>query len=347
MTQQGQHNDIRSFAANFAFEEAATCFRSLSVRLLSLARTERGKTNQQMVSLLGLGRAEDSRRRLTELAHEMVSSALEQQQEVMKKPKPAQQKAARPNNLQDLIAEQRAYRRVGFTSEVFELQGMINEKKKDTSNDKSQEDDRLIKQRLAAMEMRQRQRSDELHSTQQAETDQLIQTQMNDYQQLLERQANEMHQLVENVTAMMTIGSGWTPSSSSESGGVVSWALALKKHRFRPSRELAAQIENVKKLSEMHAHATMLIELQAKAEELEKRERDIWRKNTMRQVLGNDRGSLASQMVHSHKVSQEKLKDHHVQKLRLLEKTHQVAVTVLEGQFRCATPVKAQHPLTG
>jgi len=271
---------------------------------------------------------------VTELAHEMVSSALEQQDDTSSKPKVLQPKVTKPNNLQDLIAEQRAYRRVGFTSEVFELQTAINEKKKDKSNDKSAEDEKLVKQRLTAMEMRQRKRSDELHQSHQQEMDTLIQTQMTDYQNLLEKQANEMHQLVENVTAMMTIGSGWTPSASAPEGGVVPWAMQLKKHRFRPSRELASLIENVKKLSELHSNATMLIELQQKAEALEKRERDVWRKNTMRQVLGNDRGSLASQMVAAHKVAQEKLKDHHKQKQRILEKTQQAAVTVLEGQFR-------------
>ena len=140
-------------------------------------------------------------------------------------------KQVRELKLQDLIAEQRAYRRVGFTSEVFELQHAINNKRAEGQGDKAEEDDKLTKQRLMAMEMRQNKRAAELQQSQQAETEKLIDAQMRDYQQLLERQADEMHQLVENVTAMMTIGASWTPvvQGSPDQGGSLSWAVQLKK----------------------------------------------------------------------------------------------------------------------
>lgn len=305
---------------------------------------ERKKTSAQLVGLLGM-RASEARRKMTELAHEKVSNALEQQAE-MEEQKAAQlapltrdrSGAQEFMSLQDLVAEQRAYKRVGFTQEVFELQSLINDKKGDAEGDKVTEDEKLIKQRTAAMEIRQRRRSIELQKAQQSETEIIITSQMTEYQTLLEKQADEMHQLVENVTAMMTIGQGWTPAprANESVNDIVSWAIQLKKHRFRPSRELAALMSNVTKLGELHSQASMLKQLQDQSDALEKREREIWRKSTMRAVLGNDRGSLASQLVAGHKVAQEKLKDHHRQKLRALDKTHGAAVTTLEGQFRCA-----------
>ena len=297
-----------------------------------------------MLNLLGIPHADEARRKMTELVHDKVVTALGQQCQWGVKAGTEQSAELPPVELQDLIAEQRAYRRVGFTSEVFELQHAINNKRAEGQGDKAEEDDKLTKQRLMAMEMRQNKRAAELQQSQQAETEKLIDAQMRDYQQLLERQADEMHQLVENVTAMMTIGASWTPvvQGSPDQGGSLSWAVQLKKHRFRPSRDLAALTSNVSKLGEVHAGASILRELQQKAEGLERHEREVWRKQTMRVILGSDRGSLASQLVAGHKVAQEKIKDHHRQRMRILYKVHDRARTTLEGQFRCARAQR--HP---
>jgi len=57
-----------------------------------------------------------------------------------------------------------------------------------SSGDKTEEDAKLAKQRLAAMEMRQRKRAQELQQVQTTETETCIEQQMVDYSSLLERQ---------------------------------------------------------------------------------------------------------------------------------------------------------------
>ena len=69
-----------------------------------------------------------------------------------------------------------------------------------------------------------------------------------EYDDLLARQAEETHELLETVTAMISLGQGWSMPAVA---GAPPWLASIRKHRFRPSRKLTELQATVAKLGEI------------------------------------------------------------------------------------------------
>ncbi len=130
---------------------------------------------------------------------------------------------------------------------------------------------------------------------------------------------------------MVALGSAWAPTSISHSKP---WMAQLKKHRFRASWQLSELQTQVQKLTEVSPTSRKVIDLGRQAEELARFEMEVWKERLMSAALGDASTSIISQLVAAHKLAQTKLRDHHEQKNRLLEKQQASAVRMLEGQFR-------------
>eukprot|EP00965_Chrysotila_dentata_P213851 6187873-Pleurochrysis_carterae.AAC.1 len=142
------------------------------------------------------------------------------------------------------------------------------------------------------MEERQQARREALMDTQQAEIDKAIETHKAEAKQLLQKQADEMNELVEGVTAMITLGPNWSAKQvASEGTNAPPWLHHLKKHRFRPSKELAEVNAQMSKLGDLSSNSSLMHELQQKAATLEKKERELWKNNVLRSVLGHEKGT--------------------------------------------------------
>jgi len=113
---QGVFNSVKDFAAGKATSE------------------DRQRAQRQIVDVLRLDRVDEVQRRMAELAQEKVNVAL-----VQSAPRADRSTAANPGarihkdesmmtmeGLQDIMAEQRAYKRIGFTTEVVTLQKEID-----------------------------------------------------------------------------------------------------------------------------------------------------------------------------------------------------------------------------
>ena len=321
---QGEVDSVKSFAADAAGNE------------------ERARTGRQIMDLLRLNKLAEAQRLMGELTREKVTKALRAEEVdehdvlVQKKAAAAADEAAPAESLEDLLTQERVLRRVGFLEEVHEVQKTIDSTREAESRKQAESESRFLKQRMLGLEMRQRQRIAETHGRHEAEMGAAMRACQGEYDDLLARQAEETHELLETVTAMISLGQGWSMPAVV---GAPPWLASIRKHRFRPSRKLTELQATVAKLGEIgettggRSNARHEAAVEAAAA-LERSERDGWKANLMRMALGSDGHSLSSQLLASQKLSQTKMADHHTQKLRVLQKTHAVAATTLDGQFR-------------
>ena len=321
---QGEVDSVKSFAADAAGNE------------------ERARTGRQIMDLLRLNKLAEAQRLMGELTREKVTKALRAEEVdedgvlAQKKAAAAADEAAPAESLEDLLTQERVLRRVGFLEEVHEVQKTIDSTREAESRKQAESESRFLKQRMLGLEMRQRQRIAETHGRHEAEMGAAMRACQGEYDDLLARQAEETHELLETVTAMISLGQGWSMPAVA---GAPPWLASIRKHRFRPSRKLTELQATVAKLGEIgettggRSNARHEAAVEAAAA-LERSERDGWKANLMRMALGSDGHSLSSQLLASQKLAQTKMADHHTQKLRVLQKTHAVAATTLDGQFR-------------
>ena len=294
------------------------------------------------MDLLRLNKLAEAQRLMGELTREKVTKALRAEEVdeddvlAQKKAAAAADEAAPAESLEDLLTQERVLRRVGFLEEVHEVQKSIDSTREAESRKQAESESRFLKQRMLGLEMRQRQRIAETHGRHEAEMGAAMRACQGEYDDLLARQAEETHELLETVTAMISLGQGWSMPAVA---GAPPWLASIRKHRFRPSRKLTELQATVAKLGEIgettggRSNARHEAAVEAAAA-LERSERDGWKANLMRMALGSDGHSLSSQLLASQKLAQTKMADHHTQKLRVLQKTHAVAATTLDGQFR-------------
>ena len=233
---QGEVDSVKSFAADAAGNE------------------ERARTGRQIMDLLRLNKLAEAQRLMGELTREKVTKALRAEEVdendvlAQKKAAAAADEAAPAESLEDLLTQERVLRRVGFLEEVHEVQKTIDSTREAESRKQAESESRFLKQRMLGLEMRQRQRIAETHGRHEAEMGAAMRACQGEYDDLLARQAEETHELLETVTAMISLGQGWSMPAVA---GAPPWLASIRKHRFRPSRKLTELQATVAKLGEI------------------------------------------------------------------------------------------------
>ena len=223
---QGEVDSVKSFAADAAGNE------------------ERARTGRQIMDLLRLNKLAEAQRLMGELTREKVTKALRAEEVdeddvlAQKKAAAAADEAAPAESLEDLLTQERVLRRVGFLEEVHEVQKTIDSTREAESRKQAESESRFLKQRMLGLEMRQRQRIAETHGRHEAEMGAAMRACQGEYDDLLARQAEETHELLETVTAMISLGQGWSMPAVA---GAPPWLASIRKHRFRPSQDLYFQ----------------------------------------------------------------------------------------------------------
>ena len=246
--------------------------------------------------------------------------------------KPLTQGDEEPDDLGNLNAEIRLYKRAGLSSAVVQMQSALQRSLDERKIEREAKFQKLLRQRTVGMEMRHQGRFSRMQSMQETDMQALTKAQADEFSALVLSQAEEAHELTETVTGMIALEAGWVPHEKANKP----WIAQLKKLRFRPSWHLSEMQTHLDKLGDGGSAALngRTADLQKQVDSQLKQETEEWHDKLMQAALGEHGSSIISQLVSSHKISQAKMIDHHAQKMRLAEKQATAAMKMLQGQFR-------------
>ena len=178
----------------------------------------------------------------------------------------------------------------------------------------------MLQQRLWALELSQRQRRSKLLVEHEGALASEEAGRKRDKEELASAQAAECQELIETVTKAAALEDVELPRQ-------------LAKYRYRHSKRLLSLKENAERLRG-GGRPAQAAPFEAEAEALEEQEVARWQEKFLAVALGGEASSVISQLMASHKVSQDKLNDRQRKAAHQAEKGKARELANLEGGFR-------------
>lgn len=226
----------------------------------------------------------------------------------------------RHESLDEIVEERRVMLRLGFTDEARELGKKIQEMRDKKTMERKAKEDKILSQRLWAIEHGQKARRAELTAKIGADAAAANKLRQDEKDRLQDQQAEEMQQLVEMITKATAQEDVELPPD-------------LTRHRYKPSQQLSTFRENARRLAE-NGWFSQSTEWKAKADALEEEELEMWQKRFLQVSLGGDSNTAISKMLKQHKMAFDKLSDRQAKSAAQEEKASTQQLLTLESTFR-------------
>ena len=222
--------------------------------------------------------------------------------------------------LEELQAERQLMARLGFNDKAREFDARVQHLRAERARARLARDEKLLQQRLWALELSQRQRRSKLLVEHEGALMAEEAGRKRDKEELASAQAAECQELIETVTKAAALEDVELPRQ-------------LAKYRYRHSKRLLSLKENAERLRG-GGRPAQAAPFEAEAEALEEQEVARWQEKFLAVALGGEASSVISQLMASHKVSQDKLNDRQRKAAHQAEKGKARELANLEGGFR-------------